>query len=740
MAPPETELALIRTELGTLQQRLEAGLQLALRLGLGPQTASAERSWHNATAFFDRHEWLSATRELNNFLNQTQVPEPKSYLRSQYMLGRSYEELGYKAKSLRAYFRYLATYLTSKVQDHSEVVDVLRRMLPLAAAQESTRGELNQLLASMTTIELPKAAEPEVLYYAAKAAANSGQSGVAGAWLDRASETTEDPALRAKALYVRALLAISRQDFEGAEEILATVIQTDKSGEARDLARLALARLSVHQKRRETALKYYALVPEASSAFKEATFESLYVHLDLKQDSEARAKAMLYTARWPDGPEALQVRMLLAYLDMRAGDLTSAGKSIAAADGRLRDINDWIVKKLSGKSQINQGTLADLMILTGNQLPIAPSAALAAQLFARLAEAERRLTDLRGDLRNTLFTIGRGNIEHLRPAWANRAEQLGQLGDDLLNVGHRLAGTERHLYLDALSAVDRQKLEASEARRVRLLGPAAAARRKAQAVTGAAAPLQTTRQIAAAYDKLRLAQAQLASARYLEQSSQTVKPSESRDQALESLAHRTDVLAEKVAATLGKLRAQQVENMLAASPHRAVTKFFAQYAGALRDESEILARARDDGKSTTQRLNADDAALAWRQWEFLAGEVFRQLGGLDQEIGSGLHALLDNLDEQDADVRTLEARVAALTADLEGRLGQSLGYLAQQYLNAINLRFSRHQKWRADIDWLTYQSRLGDDRKLTDRLNLEQQILKDNLTDLQQGVLWQWPK
>lgn len=737
---PETEIATALTELDNLSKRLDAAKQMAYRQGLGPQNESATRSFANAKQFYDRKEHLSAVRELNNFLNQVQVPEIKSYMQAQAMLGRSYEEMGLKQKAVRAYFRYLSAFLTAKEQNHQELLDILRHMIPLAAADKTTSNQLNELLASVTTLDLPNEVRPEVLFFAAKASANAGGMMMARTWLEKAVAGPADDGLKARVLYMRALLALSNKEYDTAEEHLAEAVQVDKAGETRDLSRLALARIAVHRRKPDLALKFYELIADDSPAFKDATFESVYVLLNIKQDKEARGKAMLFLARFPDAPEALQLRMLLAYLDMRAGDLDGATRSISAADQRLGEINGWLHQKLSGQSSMDQTRLADLMAMSGGQLTAPPSVQEAYQLFGRIAELVRRLADTRGEIRNVTYTIGRADLAHLHPQWVNRAEQLSKLGMDVLNVGHRLAAAERNVYKSRLDKLDWQRLTASEARRTRLLTPAAEAHRRMERWASYSGFLDLTQQTSDAYQKLKTSEADLATSRYLMQANEKLNDDSSRRRHVAELETKTNRLKETLARTLELLRRRKVEDLLTQSPHRSTQKFLTQYSVALNDEADILRKVRDENATTAERLNAEDATKAWSHWEDVSKNTFDQLAALDQEISHGLGAMLSDLEKEEVVHDELAAKLKDLTRNLEARLGSSLAYIIEQYSGAIGDRMSRNKKWRADIEWLNYQSQVNEERKLNERTQLEQQILKDNLSDLQQGALWQWPK
>jgi hypothetical protein len=735
---PETEIATARTELGNLLNKLKAGKDMSTRHGLGPQSVAAERAYANATRFFAHKEYLSTVRELNAYLNLTQVPTPKEYLASQYMLARSYEETGSAVRALRAYFRYLSAYLTTSSPDQNELTEVLRRMIPLAAGDPSAREQLGQILASVTSLELPAEVRPAVYYYAAKAAANDGSAALAQSWLEKTLAGAKDSGLKARALYMRALVAIGAKDFAKAEAHLADAVQADQdgSGSTRDLARLALARLAIQKRRPETALKHYGLVAEKGPEFKDALFESIYVHLDQKHDGEARAKAMLFLARYPDAPESLQLRTLLAYLDLRAGDTDAANASIKSADAKLGEISKWMHAKLVGQSRIDHTRLTDFVALTGQHVATMPTVKEAQSLFGRLAEAAQRLAEVRGQVRDTLYTVGRSRIADLRPYWVNRATQLSELGDALLAVGHRLAGAERHLYKESFDAIDWQKLSASETRRGKLLSPLAANRRKLAAWADYANLLTLNQDVAIASGKLRDTEAEIAAGRYL---AATKKGGAGNQQKLVELQQSARKLSETIARTLEVIRKQKTEDLLNQSPHRQTKKFLTQYAVALQDEEETIRRAREVERSTAQRLLAEDASKAWKTWQFAMSELFTQLDGLDREIKDDLTGMLGELDKHEASYRQLSEQLLSITAELEAQLGDSLAYIFDQYAGAIGQRSARHRKWQADIEWMTYSKQAEAGQKLDERQSLEEQILKDHLTDLQQGVTWQWP-
>ena len=239
--------------------------------------------------------------------------------------------------------------------------------------------------------------------------------------------------------------------------------------------------------------------------------------------------------------------------------------------------------------------------------------------------------------------------------------------------------------------------------------------------------------------RARQAQAELVAARFNAQRLAKGQVQESGSLRLSELSNKADRLVDYTARGLEAVRRNRVSDLIHESPHKASMAFFKSYAAALVDEEIVLAHLRDSPKSTAERLNSQDAAAAWTQWRFLAGTLFEQFTNLDKEIASGLASMLGDLDLEEHRHDELQGKLSSLNLMLAEHLGQSMSSIIREYMRAMNERFARNQKWQGDIDYLTYLKNREDTQKAQEQLFLEQQILKDNLMGLQQGVLWQWP-
>ena len=507
----------------------------------------------------------------------------------------------------------------------------------------------------------------------------------------------------------------------------------------KNLARLALARIAIHRKKPKQALYYYDSVPEDTDGYRDALFESIYIHLSLNQDSVAKSKAQTFIKKHTNHGDAFKLKTLLAYLDLRAGNLSAANQNIDANNGELQNIQTWMRNTLTGKDHLSHSELTNFLNVSEGQVQPTETVKEAFALFQRLAEVSRRLADSRGELKDINYTIGRAQLNHLNPFWINRAEQLANLGEELLKVGHRLSAAERHLYADQLSKLDKYKLVNSEERRIKLLSTTAHSKRRLQNWKSYATFLNLTKEISDSNKKIAKAKATLASAKYmLETAGQSQIRAKKNDVA--HLESRISELNNHLSRTLELLRSKKTQDLINQSPHRYVRKFIAQYALALDQESEILANARTNPVTTSQKLLADDATKAWKHWQFLTKKTFEQLASLDQKIKSSLTGMLAELTELDDTYLGLYSQTRAITGALEHQVGSSLAFIVGQYSQQIDRRLSQNRKWKADVEWLKYTKSVSQKQKMTSKYDLEQQILNDNLSDMEQGALWQWPR
>lgn len=743
IAAPETEIAQISTHLEQLAIRIKSLPSINASPGVSAENSiDATNSFENGLLFFRQKNYLSAIRELNDYLQVTQVPVLPKYLQAHYFLARSNQAIGRDHDAVRSYMLYVSAFLTAPERDFVQFQDVLQRLVPLAAKDSLiARAELNQLLSAIATLDVPSEQRPVVTYLISKSAFDTGQTRYAAGWLDSSAADVQGPdqsLLRSQMFFLRGMVALKEKNYTAAEKLFLEVllIETPENREIKNLSRLALARICMATKKPQSALTYYSGVDENAPQYKDALFESIHVHLDYGEDDAARAKAKLFVARFPDaGYESWKIRTLLAYLDMRAGDLKSAQLGIMHSDQNLLKLSNWLNKNFGAKERITQTELSDLYFAAGPATQNSPLVQEGYRQFVALGDISRRLADLRGDLRNMIYSVGRLDAASLVPEWQNRAKQLDAVGQEILEAGHRLAATERHFYSSVLSPAQTQALNASENRRTLLLSQAAKMHRAREEWPVIADFLKITYEIAQNTDKLNMAEADLAAIRF---SAKTSGKDSNTD--LAKIQKRITKTRQALARTLETLRKKRVSTMIVDSPHRRLQKFVSQYASNLHEESVILHSKHDGASSIHDRMFVSDAENAWNRWEFLIEETYKQIAALEGQMQANLGIMVEKFDEFETSYRHLSNKKRDMTDKLERLMGRSIAPVLAHYNSSISELHAKNQKWAADIDWLSFNQASSKKDSTREKFNLEKQILDDNLLDLEQGVLWQWPQ
>jgi ribosomal protein L29 len=732
LTDPETEFAKIRSELNATQDQIDAVVNITGRPGLGPQTVEADENFSSAMAYFKSGEYPATIRMLNNYLNHTQVPEFTRYQKAQYLLGRSYQHMGRNTNAIRAYLRYIAAFLTANSNDHQEFLDVLRRTVSLSIEDSDQNSDASTLIASLTSLELPGEVKNIVNVIAAKSAVMNKNNNVAGRLLEETIKNSGDKTLKAKAFYIKSLLAISQKNYDAAEEYLAeaTVAEVDQA--TKDLARLGLARLALKRGKQATALRYYGLIDEKSDHFKESLFESIYVHIEQGEDVQARSKASLFLGQFKDSIEAVQLRMILAYLDLKAGDYAGAKVTLEKADQRVSEVDKYLFKNLINKTQVTASDLSTLSDLTAGHIDDAPAVKEAAKIFAKLSSLQKTLADVDGEIRSVTLASSQSGLEQMNPTWVNRSEQLAEIGDRLLAIGHRLIATERNLYEKEIDGLNKQKLLSSENRRTKLLGSNVALKRKNinwKVYRDYLAVHMTLKESSA---KLASTEANLASLKFGKNADQV----DLTDGEISELSKKIAQLKSEHQELIRQASLAKIKHAGKEGPHHSARLFLSQYVISLEEESSIIEAARDRQEATAVRLLASDAKEYWKMWQTAVGSVLAGFKALDEDINKTLGESVQRLEVLYTRQEMLNMKLIAIVASVETGLGANLHDILNQYSIALGKKSARNKKWKADIDWLDYQQQQEAESKLTEKFNIEQQILNENLRDIKQGLIW----
>jgi outer membrane protein assembly factor BamD (BamD/ComL family) len=687
----------------------------------------------NAYRALASNDYYGAIGYFNSYLNKIQVPVPSIHLGVRAKLGIAYENIGRQDLALSNYLNYLSLFLSSQEKNYDEMLDVLRRLVTIATNGKSqSPKELAQLVSSLVSIELPKHFKDQVLYYSAKTAAHIGNQKLAGDWLIEAS-SSRDPKLKSRALYLRSLLAIASQQWNAAESLLKQSLDAEESLDVDmvSLAYLALARVSIRQRHLALGLTYYEKISDDNPHYAAALFERVYLHYELGQHKTSRQLAGQFIAKFPNHSDAFKLRTLIAYLDLKAGDLKTARLGIQSSNAELTAIALWLQNLMPNAPNLKPENLAEIARKTKGILPLNELVSKGLELYSSLNEQNYRLEILDQEMNSTLYSVGSIDLSILNPTWHNRALQLDKIAKKSLLIGHKLVAAEKYLYTNLLSPVEKQFLQASEDRRIESLSAMAKMRRERDRWKTFAeySSLDVTHQKTA--KQIEALRAQIASIDFV--TANLEGQSSSRGD-IRQLVNQLERINQNFTRSKTILNKSKINAMDQHGFHQIAKRFMIQYSLSLVDEAGVLQNLRSRLDSPSDRFIAGEINELWKNWKFVAEGTFSHLLDLEQDIQQGIKQTLDSIDHQRRQNSQLRQHIAEIQNRLQLTLSSSAGIILSQYQKQIETRLDRQRNWEAEVEWLEAQGKSKELSASREKYALENQILKDNLEDFYHGV------
>jgi hypothetical protein len=754
---PEREFKKTQAKLRDLDQQITAVPHTANEAGYGTHLVEAMRAFDYATVAFKSKDWLTVINEASSFLSLSQKPEAKTWLKAQFMLGRSYEEQGQLLRATRAYTRYLATFTTKPTEDTTDLAETFERLVRIATkASEKNQQEITAFLSTISAMQHPAAVSEELKYLTAVAGSNIGKRGLAIEWLGDVAGRADLPETKARAKFFRALIAISDKDWEAATEQLEALLQIDGiSQKTKDNGRLSLGRVLLKNKKPELSLAAYSQLAETSESYRDGAFEKIFVLIRLGRDDEARSLAHSWLAKFPDHDDSTQIRVLTTWLDLRAGDLDGAKASLAGTATKLTTIQTTLSKEFIGPSLRHEDALR-LAKLTRGQVAASPELEEILTMFRQLSEMNQRLADVDGAERSLIYAIAKGDLRQFKPALANSMEQYDRLADEVLLAGSKLAFTDRQRLASTLTEIDKQKLSASEHRRQALFEKRSQLARQSKRWASWAAPAEQLVRLAQKWEKLNKIAAEGQAgpipsiklpASGLAEGGKKLPPREVTPEAREAYSADQNVLATKVASarqdmleTLLEIRKIQANNIVEQSRFNDILYVLQQYASALHEESRIIANYEPATGQVLDTLDDEDSRASWGLWQDVVTNLNANIKNLKNKAGSDLADVFEMIAKLDKTKEAIGHDLVHLKGVLEAYGGESLAGIMAHFENGISQRMSRQYKWAGDLEYLTYVKTKNQQESDKRKNDLEVQILSDNLRETEQGGASQWPR
>jgi tetratricopeptide (TPR) repeat protein len=718
------------SDLNILRQNAQAFVAVSKTTGLGKQTVEPEQALLRAEQALSTGHWLSALQESQRYLSTIQQPEPASWMKAQLISGKAYEERGMPGKASKAYLRYLATFMTSKESKFEELSDVLERLVRTSTkAGSKSKVELNQFLSSLSSMQVPDTMEPELRYFMSFSGAKIGQQNMALNWLHSDTEDNSRPDVRARALNLKALIAMNAGKWTEAEAALERIVSLDNlKSSAKDGARLSLARVNLRLKKPKTALNIYESFGKDSSVYRDALFEKTFVYIRQDQGSKARDSAIEYLAAYPEHPDSMQMRTIRSWLEIHSGDLNAAKGAIESTATHLLGIKKKVQELLYAKDDLKYNDVKNIITITRGLVTAPAELEDTLAMFEQMNDLHERLDEVDGMVLNVLYAFAKADLDRYRPELANRRQQIADLIEQYMKLAGKQVQMEQSRLEGRLTALDQQRMKTNDLARKQLFSQRAELAREAKRFITWIGPAEALSQLAQTWTRLQ--KTSLAHPALGHQNSG------GDDNGHAKLANK---LKNDMLASLKEIRYEQAKSIVEQSKMHGLMETFREYVQLIQTDQKIITAYEPDATQTLDLLDDTDSQTAWREIKNSGTLIDQSLQDLASEARLDLSNTLSQVNKLFDTKSRLESDINTLRSVLEQKAGSASAQILAHYDAVIDQRIAKQHKWSGDVDYLAYADQTEKQLKAKQKHELEMQILSDNLQILEPeaGKTWQ---
>ena len=723
------------SELTELRDSIQGFERISKNTGLGKQTTEAEIAIARARSAMEQGLWLTVIQETQRYLVITQQPNPQSWMKAQFMLGRAYEERGQASRAARAYLRYLSAFITAKKATYAELGEVLERLVRVSTKSGSrTKTELNQFLSAIAAMDVPDDMASELRYFTSIGGASIGQKSLALGWLNEDNNKNPTrPDQRARTLNFQALLAMQASKWQEAEAALQQIIAiNDLTTSAKEGARLSLARVMLKLKRPKTALEMYESFSTQSSVYRDALFEKTFVYIRQNMGVQAKASAIDFLALYPEHPDALQMRSIRSWLDIHSGDLVAAKSSIESTTLQLEKIKSEVQKSLTAKDSLKFDEVKNILTITRGLVTAPVELEETLSMFEQFGDLNSRLDEVDGVVLNILYAISKSDLDQYRPEAANRRIQISEFVNKYMLLSEKLVQIEERRLDSTISRIDRQKLRTSRSSREQMFSQRATLSRDAKRLVSWVGPADQLANLAKTWARLQaLERAEPFSAKESQQGPET----------LPIVANRVSRnLRNELLETLTEIRKEQVKNIVEQSRIQDLKMIYNEFAASIQADQMILTSYDPTQTEMLDILDDNDSQNSWLQISTTERLINHSLGSLESDSRFDLSSTLESINSLLNTRKELKSSLADLRDILERKAGSATSQILAHYDSVINQRIARQKKWAGDIDFLSYSDKSQRQAKEEEAHALELQFLADDLQNQDQGVVKTWQR
>lgn len=698
----------------------------------GLLTFQVDQHLLKAEQSYREREYIAAIRLFNAALNQAPEMDQPRYLKAQYLLGRSYEELAAPPRAAKSYLRYLSSFASQGGESDELLIEVIRRLLLLQESMLAVQKvDFQRLLANLMSLPLASDLKAEVTLLSSIAANHAGHHRLSSDWLSLLHRPDVPRRIQVEVAFYEALNALALgQDAEGEKKLLEVVAFEEPSFLfIRDMAALNLGRLYAARNMPQNAWTWYLKVEGPSQALRYAAYEGVQLLQQNREYAKALQLAKAYLNKYPATREAYRIQERLSFLQMQAGQLDPAEGGMRDRERELHTLQNDVLETYRGQEKMSSNDVSSLRKKTEIMALQSPLLETSAQLYDRLEKAQRRIQEQRLELGSLIFTLGRLSDARLRPEVLATNRQFQVFVGKLFAIGEQLLQHEREIFGERLSSAEKVRLDASLGRRQRLQD----LEQEFQKANWQAWDHFARRHLSLSglAERLGTQRAVLQGLKFNALQDRATPALKERVASIDDLMQRLQALETLVNTRSEQDRLALLEQIRAPSPYQKTRKVLLLGTQEFLESLALFDDYQDRFQDPAHQHLQEDLEKSWIRWQGMAGSILKLIKS-DEALQSNW------LDQQLAEIRRLMSREQNL-AGRQVQLDTLLGYSTAQAMPAILSHFEHHikeqqsraKKWLADIQWHRFMKQTEQRFKAkTEQERVEAQ-LQEKLKDIE---------
>ncbi len=722
---PEKEISKIASQLKEVSLSLKSEKAIKNIPGQGTGKSQSFKSLEDSIYWFSKGNWLATIRELKRYERGTNTHLTQNLLQYHYLYGKSEASLGNYAAAIVHFKAFLADSSKLSQLDPEKTNDVLASVIDCLLKEKSpSKGlELKQNISAILVAEEGTESAFEAHFLAGRLAVIDRSPDLAMDWLNQATKSTSK-ATTTRGLFYQALLAISREDSDGAYEILLKAESLSHSNEIstyHDQVLLALGRVEFYRKHYKESLSWLEKVDPKSIDYHAALRESIHAATSAMDFPKALKLSDLFLSAFPQSQYLHEVDLYKSFLVLQTTSRKNDGEFYKNRIQKLESVASELKEATLGRERITEAQLTAMISKVkgiGNPGSLAENGQ---GLFSKVNQLEDRANFISSSVIEQYNWLASKPFSTIFPDDTIRGRELGSKCEKLADLAGRISTLSLFVFETDLSLADREAVTRSSYRREFISGESSKFQRNFENIGGwilGQAQLDKLRDIGA----LSLQQLAIQNSHF----------KESNKSEILSLQKNIE---KRVAELSLEVQKNTTASLSSLSPYLAHEKFILQYSLAMAYElSKFNSYLTLTGDYTTRELKKSLLGL-WMTWFQVSEELYRDVIANQNALQTKLNQQLSALEEHSKMAAEATARATRLRGDLELAMGKSGSLLANQFLGEITSRLSETHEWMAESKMKKLEQMQQDHRTAREKLELERQkIAEDYLDTTQSGV------